>query len=379
MAQSRAERLIRDLVGHAGVDIGGSRPWDIEVHDPRFYGRVLRDGTLGLGESYMDGWWDVDHLDDLVCRLRKVRIDEKVKFNWRTLSLVAAERLFNRQRKSMASVVGERHYDLGNDLFRAMLDRRMVYSCAVWDGADTLDQAQERKLELTCRKLGLESGMTMLDIGCGWGSLAKYAAETYGVSVVGINNSREQIALGGEFCAGLPVELRYQDYRDVEGLFDRVVSIGMFEHVGVKNYRTYMQVVGRCLRKDGLFLLHTIGGNEPSRHLDSWTEKYIFPRGVLPSVSQIALVSEGRFVMEDWHNLSVNYEKTLLAWYDNFRRNWPGIRAAYGDRFYRMWTFFLLSCAGSFRARSLQLWQIVFSKCGVPGGYRPLRWTQDAI
>jgi cyclopropane-fatty-acyl-phospholipid synthase len=374
MARNRAERLVRELVGLADIEVGGSRPWDIAVHDDRFYGRILRHGALGLGESYMDGWWDVDRLDEFVCRLRRARIDEKVRRDLRTLSLLLGERLSNRQRRSKSPVVGRRHYDLGNDLFQAMLDRRMVYSCAIWDDAKSLDEAQERKLELTCRKLHVEPGMTLLDIGCGWGGLAKYAADNWGVAVVGINNSREQIALGRQMCAGSQVELQFRDYRDVEGTFDRVVSIGMFEHVGVKNYAAYMDVANRCLRDDGLFLLHTIGGNAPSRHLDTWTEKYIFPRGVLPSASQVAAASEGLFVMEDWHNLSVNYERTLLAWHENFTRGWGELSAAYGDRFYRMWSFYLLSCAGSFRARSLQVWQIVFSKGGVKGGYRPSRW-----
>ena len=373
MSVKRSEELLRSLFDLADVKIGGDRSWDIVVHDDKFYGRVLSHGSLGLGESYMDGWWDVESLDELVFRLVRARSSEKIRRDLGTVLLYLGQRISNRQRKSKAGSIGDHHYDLGNDLFQAMLDRRMVYSCAYWEGVDTLDEAQIKKLDLVCRKLGLERGMTVLDIGCGWGSFAKFAAERYGVSVVGINDSKEQVELGTKRCEGLPVEIRYQDYRDVEATFDRVVSIGMFEHVGAKNYDAYMQVVSRRLKDDGLFLLHTIGSNRPSRRPDPWTVKYIFPWSELPTIRQIGKAIEGLFIMEDWHNLSVNYDKTLLAWQENFDANWESLRPVYGDRFYRMWNFFLLSCAGSFRARHNQLWQIVLSKRGVVGGLRSVR------
>jgi cyclopropane-fatty-acyl-phospholipid synthase len=254
-----------------------------------------------------------------------------------------------------------------------MLDRRLVYSCAYWKDADNLDDAQEAKLDLICKKLGLRKGDRVLDIGCGWGSFARFAAEKYGVRVVGITVSSEQAALGREMCEGLPVEIRLQDYREIDEKFDHVVSVGMFEHVGYKNYRIYMEVVRRCLRDEGLFLLHTIGNNISCIATDPWFDKYIFPNSVVPSVKQISSAMEGLFILEDLHNFGSYYDATLTAWFANFDRNWHSLTDRYDQRFYRMWKYYLLSCAGSFRSRCLQVWQMVLSKEGVPGGYQPAR------
>jgi len=171
----------------------------------------------------------------------------------------------------------------------------------------------------------------------------------------------------------LPIELRLQDYRDVHETFDHVISLGMFEHVGYKNYRTYMEVASRCLKDDGLFLLHTIGGNMSVTHTDPWIERYIFPNSMLPSLAQIGKAIEKIFVMEDWHNFGADYDKTLMAWFHNFNKHWDTLKGKHGDRFYRMWKFYLLASAGGFRARKNQLWQIVLSKNGVPGGYASIR------
>jgi len=277
------------------------------------------------------------------------------------------------QSKHRAFEIGEKHYDLGNELFQNMMDKRMVYSCAYWNDAQTLDDAQDNKLDLICRKLGLQPGMKILDIGCGWGSYAKYAAEKYKVKVIGITVSKEQVDLGRILCAGLPVEIRLLDYRDLDDKFDHIVSVGMIEHVGYKNYRTYMEVVHRCLKDDGLFLLHTIGGNKSVTSVDPWMNKYIFPNGMLPSIKQLGSAIEGLFVMEDWHNFSADYDKTLIAWHKNLEENWDKIKSNYEERFHRMWDYYLLSCAGSFRARRNQLWQIVLSKKGILGGYKSIR------
>ncbi len=373
MSADRSEEFISGLLGMADIQVGGPRPWDITVHDRRFFGRVMGHGGLGLGESYVEAWWDAERLDQFFYRVLRARLNEKIRPDFRTLGLMLRERFSNRQRKSKAGIIGEHHYDRGNDLFRAMLDERMVYSCAYWKDATTLDEAQENKLDLICRKLRLAPGMSVLDIGCGWGSFARFAADRYGVRVTGINNSREQLELGTRLVDGLPVELRYQDYRDVSGRFDRIVSIGMFEHVGPKNHATVMGVVLRCLTDEGLFLLHTIGSCQPSPSPDAWTEKYIFPRSKVPEQAELVRAIEGRFVMEDWHNLSVNYDPTLLAWYENFNAHWKSLREHYGDLFYRMWKYYLLCCAGSFRARYNQVWQIVLSKHGVDGGYVSVR------
>jgi cyclopropane-fatty-acyl-phospholipid synthase len=362
----RSEAVIRELLSLAEIEVNGSRPWDIQVHDHALYGRILRDSSLGLGESYVEGWWDCESIDQFIARVLKARLDEKVRTESRFLFQALRARIFNRQSTSRAFEVGIKHYDLGNDLYRRMLDKRLVYTCAYWKNAANLDEAQEAKLDLVCRKIGAKPGMTILELGCGWGSFAKYAAEKYGSSVLGVTVSKEQVALGSEMCKGLPVELRLQDYRDVQGQYDAVISIGVMEHVGYRNYRTYMQVVDRCLKKDGIAFIHTIGGNKTITTGEPWTDKYIFPNGMLPSISQLGRSMEGIFVMEDWQNFGPDYDPTLMAWYANFEKGWPEIQAKYGEPFRRMWRYYLLTSAGAFRARNQQLWQIVFTRQGTP-------------
>jgi len=369
----KEEKIVKSLLGEAGVTVNGDAPYDIQIKNPKFYKRVLSQGSLGLGESYMDGWWDAAALDEFFNRLLLADLDEKAGRNLGMLVHGLSATLFNLRSKSRAFIIGKRHYDIGNDLYEAMLDRRMTYTCGYWKKADNLDEAQEAKLDLVCRKIGLKKGQRVLDIGCGWGSFAKFAAEKYGAEVVGITVSEEQVKLGKKLCEGLPVEIRLRDYRDIDEKFDHIVSLGMFEHVGPKNYRTYMKAAARLLKGDGLFLLHTIGGNKSVVSLEPWIDKYIFPDGLIPSIKQIGKSIEGLFVMEDWHNFGADYDKTLMAWHKNFEENWNKIKDNYGDRFYRMWKYYLLSCAGGFRARKNQLWQIVLSKRGVPGGYDSIR------
>ncbi len=366
MSPQNSESIIRELLDLAGIKVNGADPWDIQVHDKRFYDRVLNESQLGLGESYMESWWDADAVDQFIDHVLKARLDVKVQGNWKIKLHVLRSRLLNLQAPSKAYEVGERHYDLGNDLYCAMLDRRLNYTCGYWKNATNLDDAQEAKLDLVCRKIGLKPGMKVLELGCGWGSFAKYAAEKYGVNVLGVTVSKEQVALGMEMCKGLPVELRLQDYREVQGKFDAVISIGIMEHIGYKNYRTYMEVVERCLKEDGIAFIHTIGGNLSTYIGDAWSHKYIFPNGMIPSIPQLGAAMQGLFSMEDWHNIGPNYDKTLMAWNANFERAWPSLKAQYGDRFYRMWRYYLLSSAGGFRSRGLQLWQIVMTRMGTP-------------
>ena len=372
MRADKFKNTVEKILSLAGIKIKGNNPWDITVHNEKFYYRVLTQSSLGLGESYMNGWWDCKKLDEFFYRILRSQIENKVKQNWILFFELLLARIFNMQSKKRAFQIGEKHYDIGNELFKNMLDERMVYSCACWEDAHTLDEAQENKLDLICQKLGLQPGMKILDIGCGWGSFAKYAAEKYKVKVTGITVSKEQVEFAGTLCKGLPVEIRLQDYRDANGIFDRIVSLGMIEHVGYKNYRTYMKTAHNCLKDEGLFLLQMIGGNKSVTCIDPWINKYIFRNGVLPSIKQVGSAIEGLFVMEDWHNFSVNYDKTLITWYKNFEKNWDKIKSNYDERFYRMWKYYLLSCAGSFRAREIQLWQIVLSKNGLPEGYRPI-------
>lgn len=362
------KQRVQRLLEPADIRLGGDRPWDIRVRDETFYTRVLAQGSLGLGESFMDGCWESSALDALIFRLLRAELDRHVR-TFSDIWAVLRARIVNLQGRRRAFEVGEKHYDLGNDLYRAMLGKRMVYSGAYWRNADNLDAAQEAKLDLVCRKLGLQRGMHVLDIGCGWGEALKFAAERYGVTGVGITVSAEQAEFARGLCRGLPIEIRLQDYRDLDERFDRILSIGMFEHVGVKNYRRYFDVVRRNLVADGLFVLQAIGGNTSSVTTDPWIEKYIFPNSMLPSAAQITTASEGLFVLEDWHNFGADYERTLAAWRDNVERAWPTLDARYDERFRRMWRYYLAASIGSFRARQIQLWQLVLSPNGVSGGY----------
>ncbi|MEW6260177.1 MAG: cyclopropane fatty acyl phospholipid synthase [Thermodesulfobacteriota bacterium] len=356
--------VIQQLLAQAGVGVNGKSPWDIRIYNPLVYDRMLRDRNLGLGEAYMDGWWDCERLDEFFCRILKSDIEAKVTRDLRSLIRLLPAIVFNLQSRSRSRIVARRHYDLGNDLFFSFLDGYRQYSCAYFQGTDNLDTAQQIKMEMICSKLDLRSSDKVLDIGCGWGGLAKYMAQRSGCSVTGVNISKEQLVYAREFCKGLPVTFLECDYRIVEGSFDKIVSVGMFEHVGCKNYRTFMQVVRRCLKPDGVFLLHTIGGNISQTSCDPWIDRYIFPNGMLPSIAQIAKACETLFVIEDWHNLGPHYDKTLMAWNANFQQNWPTLQSRYDDRFRRMWTYYLLSCAGAFRARDIQVWQIVMTPVG---------------
>jgi cyclopropane-fatty-acyl-phospholipid synthase len=362
---SQAERIVRNLLESADIEVGGRRPHDIQVHNPAFYTRALRDGRLGVGESYMDGEWDAESLDEFIAKLLWGRLNEKVS-DWRTVLYVAASRATNLQNATRVFQAGERHYDIGNDLYTAMLGKSMSYTCAYWANAKTLDDAQFAKLDLICRKVGLEPGMKVLELGCGWGTFAKFAAENYGVEVTGYTVSKEQVALGRELCKGLPVDLRLEDYRNARGAYDRVISIGMMEHVGYKNHRAYFETADRCLKSDGIAFVHTIGSNVSQRIIDSFFHKYLFPNALIPSLAQINTAMEGLFVPEDVHNIGEHYDPTLMAWNANFEAAWPSLKKSYDERFYRLWRFYLLSSAGSFRARFTQLYQVVMTREGRP-------------
>lgn len=368
MSESAAKSRIDELLARAGARVNGPAPSDLQVHTRDFYQRVFAHGSLGLGESYMDGVWDADDLDGFLFKLLDAHLDEQLR-TLDDLWLHLKARLVNLQHGQRAYVVGEKHYDLGNDLYHAMLGKRLVYSCGYWKDATNLDDAQEAKLDLVFRKLGLEPGMRVLDIGCGWGEALKLAAERYGIEGLGVTISHEQAQFAKELCAELPIEIRVQDYRELDETFDRVFSIGMFEHVGIKNYHTYFEVARRCTREEGLFLLHCIGSNVSTNHTDPWIAKYIFPNSMLPSAEQIANASEDLFVIEDWHNFGAYYDRTLMAWRENFDAAWPQLSQRYDERFRRMWRFYLSASAAVFRSRRDQLWQLVLSPHGVRGGY----------
>jgi cyclopropane-fatty-acyl-phospholipid synthase len=361
---------VNALLAPAGVVLDGGRPWDPQIHHPRALSRLLLHGTLGAGDAYVDGEWDCRALDDFTARLLTAGADRGLTPR-SPLALIGqlVAPLVNHQTRNRAKANVTSHYDIGVDLYEAMLGRRMAYSCGYWANATTVDEAQDAKHALVCRKLHLAPGMQVLDVGCGWGGFAKYAAEHHGVRVVGITISGSQAAYAAHSCAGLPVEILEADYRDLSGTFDRIVSIGMFEHVGPPNYRQFFETMRRVLAPDGLLLLHTIGGNLSQETSDPWIARYIFPGSVLPSAAQVSCAIEGLFLLEDWHNFGVDYDRTLMAWHAGFEQAWPQLSRQYSERFYRLWRYYLLTCAGTFRARRNQLWQIVLSPRGVIGGY----------
>ncbi len=368
-----ARQKIKELLALADIGINGARPWDLQVHNENLYTRILSGGSLALGESYMDGWWDCESPDEFFYRVLKSDLQNKIPLSFSLFLLMIQARLTNMQRKSRAFNIGHEHYDTGNALFENMLDKNMNYSCGYWKNATTLDQAQLDKMDLICRKLLLKPGMKLLDIGCGWGTLAKYAAENYKVKVTGITVSEKQADYAKNLVSELDVDILLEDYRNIGGQYDRIVSVGMIEHVGYKNYRTFFKKVASCLKDNGLFLLHTIGGNFSVRQTDPWINKYIFPNSMLPSARQLTTSFEGLFRLEDWHSFGPYYDKTLMVWHKNFNKNWDKIKSNYDDRFKRMWNYYLLSSAGSFRAHDNQLWQIVLSGINSQTDYESVR------
>ena len=368
-------KRFEQILEPAGIRLNGSDPWDVQVHNNALFSRLARHGTLGLGEAYIDGWWDCEALDEMITRGFRAGLEDKVRNNLRFWLYLVGSRLVNRQSRGRAFQVAEQHYDIGNDVFESMLDPHMNYSCAFWDGAQTLEEAQIAKMQMICAKLRLEPKMQVLDIGCGWGGLACWMAQHHGVSVTGVTVSNEQAQLARERCAGLPVTIEIRDYRELEGQFDRIVSVGMFEHVGPRNYRTFFGKTRSLLKDQGLFLLHTIGAGRGGFATDRWIEKYIFPNGVLPPAPTLAEHAGAFFSIEDWHNFGADYDPTLMAWYQNFNDAWPTLKDHYGERFKRMFDYYLLVCAGSFRSRENHLWQLVLSVGGITGGYRAPRWT----
>ena len=372
---SSMRQRFQEILAPAEIALDGANRWDVQVHNEELFLRLAKDGTLGLGEAYMDGWWDCDAIDEMITRAFRAGLEDKIRNNWRFLVYLIGSRLFNRQSRARAFQVGEQHYDIGNDVFEHMLDPHMNYSCAYWANAESLEQAQIAKMQMICEKLQLEAGMRVLDIGCGWGGLSRWMAEHHQVSVTGVTVSKEQAKLATERCQGLPVEIMLKDYRALTGRFDRIVSVGMFEHVGPKNYRTYFKKTASLLDAHGLFLLHTIGAGRDGYATDRWIERYIFPNGVLPPAPDLARHVSDFYTIEDWHNFGADYDHTLMAWYERFNQAWPDLRQKYGERFKRMFDYYLLVCAGSFRARENHLWQLVLSIGGIPGGYRARRWV----
>ncbi len=356
-------------------------PAGVEIKDEAAIRRIRREGIMGMGETYMDGLWTAERLDDVLFKVFSAPARRLSPWAWAKMLLAVADRrVFNRQAGRGAFNIGVEHYDLGNDLFRVMLDSSMTYTCGYWANATNLDEAQQAKLDLLCRKLGLQPGMRVLDIGCGWGNFAHHAASRYGVEVTGVTVSEEQAKVARERCADLPVDIRIQDYREVNETFDRMVSIEMIEAVGPKNMPTFYQVVDRCLKDGGLFALQAISGNTLTRASDRrldqyilWLVKHIFPDGYLPKPTELVAGHGTSLRVEDWQSFADDYDRTLLAWADRFNAGWDQLAEKYGERFRRRWHFYLYGCAAAFRARLVHVYQVVYAKGALAERYEPVR------
>lgn len=359
MSGGRDAAELESLLARAGVAVGGARPWDIRVRHPGFFARVRAGGSLAAGEAYADGWWESDRLDEFFHRVFKAGLPERL-----------APAPWSGARRLLARLLGraprgpEAHP--GGEVFRAMLGPTMSFSSGYWRDARGLDEAAEAAMELACRKLELRPGMSVLDLGCGWGAFARHAARTRGVSVVGVDIACERVNAGRELCKGLPVALRVQDHAEVRGRFDRVVSLGLAEEVGPAGCGGLMAAAARCLKPDGVALIQAAARNAPASRRDPWLERCGFAGGAAPSLSRLVQAMEGRFVVEDVHNLGPHYDRTLMAWHENLERRWHRCRG--DERLYRTLKFSLLASAGAFRARRSQLFQILMSR---PGRVQP--------
>ena len=359
-------KITKAILSPIDVEIGGNRPWDIQVRDPRFYRRVLLEGALGLGESYMEGMWDCADLEELVYRFIRGGVERVVQLLPNVVGLNLVANVLNRQTKTKSLRVAREHYDLDNDLFFNFLGKYHNYSCAYYRDTEDLDVAQLQKMNLICDKLGLTATDRVLDVGGGWGEIARHMATRHGCKVTSINISEEQMRYSREHCRGTSVDIVRRDYRDLDGEYDKIAVIAMLSHVGYKNYRTMFETLHRHLVPDGIVLVETVGANVSLAHCNPWLDRYIFPGAQFPSIKQIAEAVEGLFVIEDIHNFGPSYTKTLRAWNANFQRNWPTLAKRYDERTRRMFEFFFLTVAAFFRARDHQNWHLVLSRQGAP-------------
>lgn len=350
------------------------------VHDPQFFVRALSGADIGIGESYMAGDWTSPDLVALVrlC-VRNVRLlDANNKFfsGIRALAARLRHRLRSNTLKGSRKNISA-HYDLGNDFYELMLDESMLYSCAHFENSeDALHLAQKRKLELICGKLKIVPGDSILEIGCGWGAFAMHAAQRYGAHVTAVTISQAQFEYAAALLARTDVrpgsvKLLLQDYRHLQGQFDKIVSIEMFEAVGFANYDKYFSACDRLLKPDGAMLLQTITLPEQEvrayRQRTDWIQTYIFPGSELASVSEItrSLARTTQLALTHIETLGLHYAQTLAAWRQRFFQNLDAVQQqGFDERFIRMWDFYLAWCEGAFRERYINLAQIVLAKHG---------------
>jgi cyclopropane-fatty-acyl-phospholipid synthase len=332
----------------------------IHIHDYATAARIVRKPGLAVGEAYMDGSLTIERgtlYDFLAVATRNLRHINRRRWLGR-----------RRNRRAAARQNVERHYDLSGELFRLFLDSDRQYSCAYFrEPGMSLEEAQTAKKTHLAAKLSVRPGDRVLDIGSGWGGLALTLAEEHGAEVLGITLSAEQLeeARQRSTARGLQRRARFEfaDYRDVQGEFDRIVSVGMFEHVGPAHYDAYFRAVARLLKRDGVAVLHTIGRFDGPGHQNAWIEKYIFPGGQIPALSQIAAsIERSGLIISDVEVLRFHYAETLKAWRERFAAHRNEARALYDERFCRMWEFYLAGAEAGFREGALVVFQLQMIK-----------------
>ena len=354
--------LLEPMLARAGVSIGGKESCDIQVADQRFYRVVLTQGSLGLGEAYLRGWWTCNDLEELSYRLIQSGLYKASLLLPLPLVADLVHATFNQQSKEKSLRVAVQHYSLGNDIFLSFLGSYHNYSCGYYLETDDLDEAQRLKLEKGCRLLDLRPGDRVLDVGGGWGEFARYAATHHGCQVTSINIADEQIKFAKEYCKDASVEVRRCDYRDITGRFDKIMVMAMLTHVGYKNYRQFMEIMARCLEPGGMMLIESVGGHKSMKNCEPWINRYIFPGGVLPSLRQIDAAIAGLFSRKVLDEFGSSYVHTLRAWNRNFLQAWPAHQCRYDERVRLMFEYFFQTVAGAFRAGYLLHWHILLQK-----------------
>ncbi len=344
----------------------------LRLHDPALPRRIVINPDLAVGEAYMDGKLTIDGDDlhgflGLILRNRAAGADAwLIRLNHGLRRLIRRAQQYNPMGRAQANVA--HHYDLSGALYDLFLDADKQYSCAYFrTPQDTLEQAQAQKKAHIAAKLRIEPGMRVLDIGCGWGGMGLTLARDYGARVLGVTLSQEQhrVATDRAAAAGLQdrVEFRLTDYRTLTGPFDRIVSIGMFEHVGVPHYREYFSHVRDLLTADGIALIHTIGRNAPPGTTSPWILKYIFPGGYVPALSEVAgAIERENLWMTDIEVWRLHYAETLKHWHDRFMAQWDAAAALYDERFCRMWRYYLVASELTFRLHHQVVFQFQLSR-----------------
>jgi cyclopropane-fatty-acyl-phospholipid synthase len=350
----------------------------LEFSSRRAVMKLLSSPTLGFGECYSQGLIEVH--GDFPAFVNEVTaaITRKRSNRFILPRLQSALQALRRNSPGRSKHNAHHHYDLGNDFYRMWLDERLVYTCAYYDSPGaTLAEAQVAKLDHVCRKLDLKPGQTVVEAGSGWGALAMHMAEYYGVEVRAYNVSRAQVDWAREQAAARGLDSRLQfnlgDYRSIAQRCDRFVSVGMLEHVGRANYRALGELIERCLKPEGLALIHTIGRNQP-RPTDAWIRKYIFPGGHIPSLGEMMAVFEpNRFSVLDVENLRLHYARTCADWLANFETVAEKVSEMYSEEFTRMWRLYLAGSSAGFQFGTLQLYQVVFAH----GSNNKVPWTRQ--